>query len=44
MTTTAQRLALAHPCYLATEVVHPRFRSQLTGRFSLVLTVNAGSE
>lgn len=42
--TPAQRIALAHPCYLACETMHPRFRSRLTGRFTLVLTVNGGWE
>jgi hypothetical protein len=39
----AQEVALAHPCYLAGETVHPRFR-QMTGAWSQVLTVNAGYE
>lgn len=41
--TPPQRIALAHPCYLAGETIHPRFRSQ-TGAWSLVLTINTGYE
>lgn len=40
---SAQRLAITHPCRLAVETMHPRFRTQ-TGRWSLVLTVNTGYE
>jgi hypothetical protein len=39
----AQRIALANPCLLAAETMHPRFRSQ-HGAWSLVLTVNTGYE
>ena len=41
--TPAQAIALAHPCLLAGETVHPRFRS-VSGAWSIVLTVNAGYE
>jgi hypothetical protein len=41
--TTPQRIALAHPCLLAGETVHPRFRHQ-SGAWSLVLTINTGYE
>ena len=41
--TPAQQIALQHPCYLAGETVHPRF-ANLSGAWSLVLTVNAGYE
>lgn len=41
--TPAQTVALAHPCYLAVETAHPRFR-QRVGSWSLVLTVNTGHE
>lgn len=41
--TAAQIVALRHPCFLAGEMVHPRFaRGQWP--WSLVLTVNAGYE
>lgn len=39
----AQRIALMHPCHLAAETMHPRFRSQ-AGTWSLVLTINTGYE
>lgn len=42
--TPAQRIALNHPCYLASETMHPRFRSRLTATMSLVLTINTGYE
>lgn len=42
--TPAQRIALNHPCYLASETVHPRYVSMLTGTTSLVLTINSGYE
>jgi hypothetical protein len=42
--TPAQRIALARPVYLASECLHPRYRSMLTGSTSLVLTVNTGYE
>jgi hypothetical protein len=41
--TPAQHIALAHPCYLAGETTRPMFRTR-SGRWSLVLTVNAGYE
>ncbi len=41
--TGAQRRALAHPCYLASETVHGRFR-WADGVHSYVLTINAGYE
>lgn len=37
------RIALAHPCYLPEETVHPRFYSQ-HGAYGVVLTVNVGFE
>lgn len=40
---TYQQIALAHPCYLAGQTVHPRFGSR-HGSVSLILTVNAGYE
>ena len=40
---TAQRIALAHPCHLAAETVHPRYGLRV-GSWSLVLTVNTGYE
>jgi len=40
----AQTIALRHPCYLAGETLHPRFRHRITSQMSLVLTVNAGYE
>jgi hypothetical protein len=43
VTSTAQRIALAHPCYLAGECVHPRFGNR-SGAWSLVLTINTGYE
>lgn len=41
--TPAQSTALAHPCLLAGETYHPRFRSR-SGAWSLVLTINTGYE
>lgn len=41
--TPAQRIAISHPCYLAAETVHPRYRSA-SGAWSAVLTVNSGYE
>jgi hypothetical protein len=41
--TPAQTAALRHPCLLAGETIHPRFRS-VTGAWSLVLTINTGYE
>lgn len=37
-------VALAHPCFLGGETVHPRFAHPLGRGYSLVLTVNAGYE
>lgn len=42
--TPAQRIALRHPCYLAGETMHSRYRSMLSGAWSLVLTINTGYE
>lgn len=39
-----QQAALARPCLLATETPHPRYRWDLPGGRTLVLTVNAGYE
>lgn len=39
----AQRTALAHPCLLADETLHPRFR-RLCRFGSIILTVNTGYE
>lgn len=45
MRTKEQEVALAHPCYLAGETVHPRFGSvKPRAGLSMVLTVNAGYE
>ena len=41
--TPAQIIALAEPCYLAVETIHPRYRAG-QGAWSLVLTVNTGYE
>jgi hypothetical protein len=41
--TPAQSIALAHPCLLAGETVHPRFGSR-HGAWSQVLTINTGYE
>jgi hypothetical protein len=41
--TPAQALALAHPCFLAGQTVHPRYGYR-QGRCSVMLTVNAGWE
>lgn len=38
-----QQIAIAHPCLLGEETVHPRFAHRVPGG-SLVLTVNAGYE
>ena len=40
---TAQQIALKHPCYLAAETLHPRFRNR-SGAWSLILTINTGYE
>lgn len=43
--TPEQEVALAHPCRLAGETVHPRFaHRQRRSPWSLVLTVNYGYE
>lgn len=42
--TPAQTTALAYHCRLATETIHPRFRSVLPNGCGLVLTVNSGYE
>lgn len=41
--TPAQSIALAHPCHLGGETLHPMFRTE-AGAWSLVLTVNTGYE
>lgn len=41
--TDHQRVALAHPCYLAGETISPLFRHR-SGAWSLVLTINTGYE
>jgi hypothetical protein len=38
-----QRIALAHPCLLPEETMHPRFRL-LTRTGSVILTINSGFE
>jgi len=42
--TTAQEIALAHHCRLATETLHPRFQHRLPNGCGVVLTVNSGYE
>jgi hypothetical protein len=43
--TPEQKLALAHPCYLAGETMHPRFDPEMaTPNVSVKVTVNAGYE
>lgn len=42
--TEYQRIALQHPCFLATETSRPRFAHGIKFRASLVLTVNSGYE
>jgi hypothetical protein len=42
--TPAQLAAVAHPCLLAGETTHPRFRHRITDAWSLVLTINTGYE
>ena len=37
------RIALEHPCLLAEETMHPRFRA-LTPRGSVIVTINSGYE
>ncbi len=42
---TAQRVGLAHPCYLSGETLHSRFAPRWVGRgISVKVTVNAGYE
>lgn len=41
--TYAQQTAIARPCRLAIETMHPRYRFK-DGRFGVVLTVNSGYE
>jgi hypothetical protein len=43
MKTKRQITALAHPCYLAGQILHPRFAWR-DGMVTVVLTVNAGYE
>lgn len=43
MKNAQQRMALAHPCLLGEETVHPRFRV-LSPFGSVILTVNTGYE
>ena len=38
-----QETAIARPCRLAIETMHPRFRRR-DGKYGVVLTVNAGYE
>lgn len=43
--TQQQRVAMAHPCYLAEETAHPRFgRRARDGKATILLTINAGYE
>ena len=41
--TPEQKTALAYPCFLAAETLHPRFTHGIAGA-SLILTINAGYE
>lgn len=41
--TFAQTTAIEHPCRLAVETMHPRFRER-SGITTVVLTVNTGYE
>lgn len=41
--TSAQRIALRHPCRLGVETAHPRF-AHTRRAYSLVLTINSGYE
>jgi hypothetical protein len=41
--TPAQLIAITHPCFLGGETIHERYR-HLSGRWSLILTVNCGHE
>jgi hypothetical protein len=43
MMTGQQTIALMHPCYLACETIHPRFRKVQNG-VSCIVTINAGYE
>jgi hypothetical protein len=36
--------ALAHPCLLAEETAHPRFRRVIAGVGSVIITINSGYE
>lgn len=38
-----QRIALAHPCLLPEETIHPRF-ALITRSGSIILTINSGFE
>lgn len=40
----AQRIAFQHPCRLAAETTHPRFRRRHLGGYTVVLTINYGYE
>lgn len=42
--TPQQQIALAHPCFLASETMHPRFARRLNATTSLILTINTGYE
>ena len=42
--TNAQYIALARPCRLAIETLHPRLRELHPGGFVVVLSVNTGYE
>lgn len=39
-----QKTALAHPCLLAEETAHPRFRRIVPGVGSVIITINSGYE
>jgi hypothetical protein len=41
--TPQQSIALAHPCLLGGQTIHPMFSSR-SGAWSLVLTINTGYE
>ena len=40
----AHRIALAYPCRLAVETVHPRYKRFFGAGKSIILTVNTGYE
>lgn len=42
--TELQEMALANPCYLAGETVHPKYAAVFRPDLSVILTVNAGYE